>query len=227
MSNFSFMITIAARKKLPDFLKLYQDSGIHTCFVALGHGTAKSDMMRVFGLDNSEKAVVFSFITDDSWSKLKEDLVSKVYINVPNTGIVVTVPMSSVGGKRELGYLLSGQSYEKGEESVMKDTQTELLVVIANQGYNNLVMDAARDAGAAGGTVIHARGTGVERAEMFFGVSLASEKEVILIVTKHSQKNAIMSSIMAKAGMETEAKAICVSLPVTGTSGIRTIDREE
>ncbi|MDY6344423.1 MAG: P-II family nitrogen regulator [Sphaerochaetaceae bacterium] len=227
MSTISFLITIAARKKLPQFLELYQERNILTSYITLGHGTARSDMLRVLGLDNSEKAVIFSFITDESWKQLKEDLVNRLYINVPNTGIAVTVPMSSVGGKRELGYLLYNQTYTRGEESIMRETQTELLVVIANQGYNNLVMDAARAAGAAGGTVIHARGTGTERAEMFFGVSLASEKDVILIVTKREQKNAIISSIMEKAGMETEAKAICISLPVSGTAGIRTIDRKE
>lgn len=226
MSTVSFLITIAARKKLPQFLQVYKDRGVLTNYITLGHGTARSDMLRVLGLDNSEKAVIFSFVTDESWNLLKEDMINKLYINVPNTGIAVKVPMSSVGGKRELGYLLCSQSYEKGEESVMKETTTELLVVIANQGYNNLVMDAARDAGAAGGTVIHARGTGTERAEMFFGVSLASEKDVILIVTRHEQKNAIMSAIMEKAGMESPAKAICLSLPVNGTAGIRTIDRK-
>ena len=52
----------------------------------------------------------------------------------------------------------------------MKDTRYELLVVIANQGYSELVMDAARKAGAGGGTVIHAKGTGLELAEQFLGV---------------------------------------------------------
>ena len=49
----------------------------------------------------------------------------------------------------------------------MKETKYELLVVIANQGYSNMIMDAAKRAGAGGGTVIHARGTGMERAESF------------------------------------------------------------
>lgn len=70
----------------------------------------------------------------------------------------------------------------------MKDTLHELIVVILNQGYVDLVMDAARDAGAYGGTVIHAKGTGMEQAEKFMGVSLAAEKEMIFIVAKKSRK---------------------------------------
>ncbi len=106
----------------------------------------------------------------------------------------------------------------------MKDTSHELLVVIANQGYRNMVMDAAKSAGAGGGTVIHARGTGMERAESFFGVSLASEKEIIFIVSKTGQRSEIMREVMSKAGMGTKAKAIIFSLPVTSTAGLRLLE---
>ena len=136
------------------------------------------------------------------------------------------MPVSSIGGKRELLFLLDNQDFEKGEETVLKDTEHELLIVIANQGYNEMVMDAARSAGAAGGTVLHARGTGMKRAEKFFGVSLVSEKELVLIVTKTENKNAIMQAVMQKAGMDTKAKAIVFSLPVTDTAGLRLIEEE-
>lgn len=106
----------------------------------------------------------------------------------------------------------------------MKDTLHELIVVILNQGYVDLVMDAARDAGAYGGTVIHAKGTGMEQAEKFMGVSLAAEKEMIFIVAKKEQKNQIMQAIMEKAGLDSKAKSIVFSLPVTDTAGLRLIE---
>jgi len=65
--------------------------------------------------------------------------------------------------KKALNYLTSGQEFVKEEESTLKETKYELLVTIANQGYTELVMDAAREVHAAGGTVIHAKGTGVEK----------------------------------------------------------------
>lgn len=95
-------------------------------------------------------------------------------------------------------------------------------MVIANQGYRNMVMDAAKSAGAGGGTVIHAGGTRMERAESFFGVSLASEKEIIFIVSKTGQRSEIMREVMSKAGMG--AKAIIFSLPVTSTAGLRLLE---
>ena len=108
----------------------------------------------------------------------------------------------------------------------MQGTKRELLMIICNQGYSEMVMDAARSAGAAGGTVIHARGTGMQSAERFFGVSLASEKDIIYIVSTTDRKNAIMSEIMSKAGVETPAQSIAFSLPVTDTAGLRLLEED-
>ena len=87
-----------------------------------------------------------------------------------------------------------------------------------------MIMDAARAAGAYGGTVVHAKGTGMEAAEKFMGVSLAAEKEMVFIVTKTEQKNAIMQAIMKDAGLDSKAKSIVFSLPVTDTAGLRLIE---
>ncbi len=108
----------------------------------------------------------------------------------------------------------------------MKETKHQVLIVIANQGYSEMVMDAARGAGARGGTLLHAKGVGMQGAERFLGVSLAAEKELILIVTRTEQKNDIMSAIMKEAGMESKAKSIVFSLPVTSTAGLRLIEEE-
>ena len=109
----------------------------------------------------------------------------------------------------------------------LKGTDYELLVVIANQGYTDVIMDAARKANATGGTVIHAKGTGMEKAEKFLGVSLAQEKEMIFMVTKTKDKNGIMQSIMKEAGIGSKAGAIVFSLPVTETAGMRLIEKNE
>ena len=93
--------------------------------------------------------------------------------------------------------------------------------MIANHGHSEEVMDAARTEGAGGGTVIHAKGTGLEQAEKFLGFSVVEEKEMILIVSKTEIKSKIMRAIMSQAGAESGAGAIVFSLPVTDTAGLR------
>ena len=227
MSQVFLMHTIVSRGMLPKILSFYQEMKIAANLVTLGRGTAASEVLDYFGLEASEKAVLFSVVTDSAWQEVKKGLTRRFRIDVPGTGIAFCVPMASVGGRRELEFLTQNQDYRKGEESGLKDTAHEMLVVISNQGYTELVMDAAKKAGAGGGTVIHARGTGMEKAEAFFGISLASEKEMTFIVAKSSQKKAIMESVMREAGMESKAKAIVFSLPVTDTAGLRLVEAEE
>ncbi len=218
------MFTITDRSRLPRFIDLYQRHGLAVNLVTLGRGTAASETLNYLGLDRTEKAVCCAVVTGGVWSEIRSALRRELRIDVPGTGIAFTVPLSSIGGKRELAFLTAGQNFEKGEESTLKNTEHELLVAISEQGYSETVMDAARHAGAGGGTVIHAKGTGMQQAEKFLGISLASEKDLIFIVAVSGQKDAIMSSIMREAGLETRAKAIVFSLPVTDTAGLRLIE---
>ena len=197
MSELYLMATISDRNQSRRFLAFYKEYGISVTFLTLGRGTAASEVLDAFGLD------------------------------IPGTGIAFVTPLSSIGGKRQLRFLTEDRGFEKEEESSLKGTDYELLVVIANQGYTDVIMDAARKANATGGTVIHAKGTGMEKAEKFLGVSLAQEKEMIFMVTKTKDKNGIMQSIMKEAGIGSKAGAIVFSLPVTETAGMRLIEKNE
>ena len=106
----------------------------------------------------------------------------------------------------------------------MKNTTHELFVIISEQGYTELIMDAARKVNASGGTVVHAKGTGSHLAEKFMGVTLGPEKEMVFIVVQKERKNAVMQAIMDEAGTGTKAGAVVFSLPVTDTAGMRLME---
>lgn len=224
MGSLYLMTTIVDRKIANKYIELYKENDLNVMFLTLGLGTASNEILDYLGLDNPEKAVAFSVLEENSWLDIKKQLEKKLKIDAPGGGIAFTIPLSSIGGKKTLQFLLENQDYHKKEESTLKNTTHDLVIVIAEQGYTNLIMDAAREAGAYGGTVIHAKGTGMEAAEKFMGVSLAAEKEIIYIVTKTEQKNSIMQAIMEKAGLDSKAKAITFSLPVTDTAGLRLVE---
>lgn len=225
MSNTLYwMVTIIDRNQSRKFLSFYRNYGISVVLSTLGHGTAASNVLNYFSLEATQKAVLCAVVTDTVWNAVKKGLETIMQIDIPGTGVAFVVPVSSVGGKRQLQFITSGIPFTKGEESVLKDTKYELLVVVTNQGYTETIMEAARRGKAAGGTMIHAKGTGMEGAEKFLGVSLAAEKELIFIVVRREQKNEVMSAIMEDAGIETRAGAIVFSVPVTSTAGLRLTD---
>jgi nitrogen regulatory protein PII len=173
-----------------------------------------------------------SVVTEKTLKTLKRDLTVDMKIDLPNRGVAMAVPMSGIGGVRTLEYVTSGQVLETEEhkETEEKKMQSdyELIVAIYEKGYTDLVMDAAREAGARGGTTVRGKGTGAG-AEKFFGLSLAEEKEIVFIVSDQAKKKEIMKAIMQKAGIDTKAHALVFSLPVSETAGFRfsdTVDKE-
>ena len=227
MSDLYMMMTITDRIHASEFTEFYAEHKAPVSFISLGKGTASDRILDYLGLEDEQKSVILQLVTGSVWKELKRGLERELRIDVPGTGISFIVPISSIGGKRELQFFTEQQGFEKEVESTLKNTTHELIVVIANYGYNDLVMKAANAGGATGGTVLHARGVGLKRAEKFLGVSLASEKELILIVTRTEQKNAIMQAIMEKAGMDSKAMSIVFSLPVTSTAGLRLLEQED
>ena len=177
MSALYMMATISDRNQARQFLAFYREYEITVSLITFGRGTTASEILDSFGLEAAQKVVIFAFVTDSEWKRIKTGLQRQMKIDVPGSGIAFIIPVSSVGGKKQLQFLTEGRDFKKEEESVLKDTRYELLVVIANQGYTEMIMDAAREASSVGGTVIHAKGTGTEKAERFLGVSIAAEKD--------------------------------------------------
>lgn len=225
MSSLYWLVTITDRRTTDAFLALYAEHGVSVSLRTVGAGTAVRETLSTLGLEKTEKAVLFAIITADTWPKIQKDLRRKMQIDVPGTGIAFIVPVSSIGGKRALMFLTEHQTLELKEESILKDTRYELLLVIANQGHTGSIMDAARAEGAGGGTVIHAKGTGMEGAAAFLGVELVNEKELVLIVSRTTQKNRIMQAIMKNA--DKNAGVVVFSLPVTDTAGLRLMEEDD
>ena len=224
MGNLFLMTTIVDRKDAERYIEVFRDNDMNVLHLTLGFGTATNEVLDYLGMDSREKAVAFLVVEEDGWFNIKKQLEKKLKIDAPGGGISFITPLSSIGSRKALQYLIESDSYEKKEESELKNTTHELIVVISEQGYTEMIMEAARAAGAYGGTVIHAKGTGQEAAEKFLGVTIAVEKEILYIVTKTEQKNAIMQAIMKDAGIDSKAKSIVFSLPVTDTAGLRLIE---
>ena len=72
----------------------------------------------------------------------------------------------------------------------------KMIVVFAEDDITDAVVEAARDAGATGATVIHnARGEGLEVSKTFFGLSLETQRDVILFLVEEHLSRQILEQI--------------------------------
>ena len=217
-----YVIAITDHEKGESMNALYAGAGLHTILSTLAHGTAKSEHLAIYGLDATEKCIVSAVASAQEAAQLLKAAKRKLFIDIPGNGVMLTVPLKSVAGGKTLAYLTDNQ---KTGGTPNMEFEHELIIVILNEGYSDFVMDAARAAGAGGGTVLHAKGTGGVRGEKFFSVSLADEKDMIYIIAHKDEKASIMRSINEQAGPSSKAGAICFSLPISSVAGLRA--REE
>ncbi len=105
----------------------------------------------------------------------------------------------------------------------MKNNDYEVIFAIVNDGFADDVMTVAREQGARGGTIISARGVTKEDAAAFFGITLHSEKEIVMIVVPKTIKNDVLNAIYREMGMARKAQGLDFSLPVTDPAGLVTL----
>lgn len=228
MKDLFFLVTIVRRSDAAEYDEFYRSEGVDVVYTTSCNGTAHAKTLSLLGIERTDKSMLFSTVTGDTLTKLKRLLTTKMKIDLPDRGVAMAVPLSGVGGSKALEYFTSGQKMSENNTTEDNEMQSshELIVAIYERGYTDLVMDAAREAGAGGGTTINAKGTAAG-AQKFFGLSLAVEKEIVFIVSEIGKKKDIMKAIMQKAGVDSKAHAIVFSLPVSETAGFRFADTVE
>ena len=220
--DISLVITIHDRIELFDLMMFYERKNVAPVITMLGRGTATENQLNILGLEPMQKALIAGVISGKEIPGFFKEAKKEFMIDVPGNGIMMTVPLKSVTGGRTLAYMTNQR--EMNKEMPKTEFNYELIVIIANSGHIDDVMDVARTAGADGGTVIHAKGTGAKFSDRFFGVSLADEKEVIFIAETKAKKAAIMKAVAEQMGPATPAGAICFTLPVSEIAGLRMLE---
>lgn len=96
----------------------------------------------------------------------------------------------------------------------------EVVFCIVNAGFSDIVMDAAKEVGARGGTVIHARGTANKEAEQFFHITIQPDKEIVMILVPSEIKDDVLHALYRNAGLKTDGQGIAFSMAVDNVVGI-------
>jgi len=214
----SLLYVICDRDKQERVEAILEKSETFFNLVTYGKGTANSRILDYFGLGETEKAIFFIALTADTGQKIAEILDAKLQLSKPGHGILFTTNVLQGCYYKPVEFI----NHADGGITMQQDSPHNLIIVVLNRGYGEDVMDVARASGATGGTVLHARSCGTAGMEKFFGVTIAPEKEILMILVQDTNTRGIMSDIAEKAGPSTDAGAISFSLPVSGVKGIET-----
>lgn len=92
------LVTVVARKKTEFFTDYISGFEVNFQTSVLAQGTAKSETLRMLGLEDSDKSVIFSVIREDRAEEIMQGLAQKFQTVRNGKGIAFTTPLSSVIG---------------------------------------------------------------------------------------------------------------------------------
>ncbi len=179
-----------------------------------GDGTASQGILDFFDLAKTRKNILVSIIPSYVEKELFDFLKDINHIKEIGKGISFTIPLSSSSK-----YVSSAFKLKEGE-TMKEKCDYHLIISVTNEGNAEKVMNIAKKNGANGGTLIKGRGMGGKSNFKFFNMTIDPEKDVLLIVCHKDVKNKIMASILEKEGINTEARGMCISLPIDNMVGI-------
>ncbi len=107
-----------------------------------------------------------------------------------------------------------------------KREDVEMIVAMINRGYSDFVIDASRDAGATGATVLYGRSSIKKDDDFLNGVPIQAEKEIILILVKKSLRKKVMQEISRRTHLQEKGNGVCFCLPVSQVMGLTPFEKK-
>lgn len=213
--------SIVERGKGKDLIRLYNKEGVHFHYQTIGRGTATSEIMDILGLDSRDKDIIFSLSTESAVNQLAYRMSNELRGVVDTKGIYFDLPLTGINSillaLLSLPRALQSEHPKhtgKEEKEMSSEHKHSLILISVNQGYTEIVLDTARSLGARGGTILRARWSGEKALEKYHGISLQTEKEIMVIIVPNELRNPIMDAVNQKHGLKTDAQAIVCSMNV-------------
>jgi nitrogen regulatory protein PII len=211
--------------------RVFEEEHVRFHFISKGRGTASSEIHDLLGIGVTDKAVIVCVEQEVLVPVLLKEVRKKLGYHTPGAGIAFVIPLSGINTPL---LRVFKESINKNEKITKKDEgeimasgkktaaviNNDLIIAVINHGYSEEFMNVAREAGASGGTVLHARGLTHEGPIKFFGIAVQEEKEIVLVLTSREKKLPLMEAVSRSCGITTKAEGLIFSLPVENVMGL-------
>ena len=213
---FDLIVTVVDFGLGSKVIKTARESGISGGTIFLGTGTVDNRLLEILSLDHVRKEIAIMVTESSVAYEALDKLNEKFHFDKPNHGIAFIIPVSEVYGTRDSINDCNDKKEDRGDENTMY----KAIFTIVDRGKGENVMDAAKSAGAKGGTIINARGSGIHETEILFSMPIEPEKEVVMILAKNEIVDNISSAIREELKIDEPGMGIMFVLDVNKTYGL-------
>lgn len=204
MNSYQLIVGIVPRNYGELLTHAATNAGARGASISMGRGTEANTLLQILGFGDSAKDLVY-VVSPSNQTKVLCDAMYEASLEKKQPfGILFTLPVTD--------FIRTGKT-ENQEYNMNESTTHKLITVIVNKGYADDAMDAARKAGATGGTILNARGTAKPGDEKFFGMEIVPEKDMILIVAENSKADQIINAIQELPCLATPGSGIAFASP--------------
>ena len=221
-----FITRLEDEKRLETLL---EDLHIPILYQCRGKGTAPSEMLDIFGLSGTTRVITVGILPKCMVGDVFEQVGRKLSVHQRGGGIAITIPVTGI--QHPILQFLNDEARSAAEQKINETMEGDMVAmqekseftviwVSVASGFSDDVVDAARSAGAKGGTVLKGRRRNSERLSQHLGISVQEGQEFVMIVAPRAKKSEIMSAICSACGLRTEAHGIVLSLPVDEVMGL-------
>ena len=96
----------------------------------------------------------------------------------------------------------------------------KLILSSVKADITDCIVDAAKEAGATGATIIPGRGTGIKEAKTFFGLSLEAQTDIVLLLVEEHLITKILDAIKKAGEFHKPGTGIAFVIPVEHVVGL-------
>ena len=96
----------------------------------------------------------------------------------------------------------------------------KVIIATVKTDVTDRIVDAAKEAGATGATIIPAHGTGIREAKTFFGLTLEAQTEVVIFLLEEHMVEKVMNAICEAGKFEKPGTGIAFVFPVERVAGL-------
>lgn len=199
--------------------------------IALGQGTARSEILEYLGLEVDEKEIVISYVQADQAQAVLQSLRKELEMDLPGHGIAFLVPILQDKGLKAVFRLAEQlnqavvKTAPKADPYTVEDEgiifgEHDLIMAMLPAGLSGEAMERARAAGAVGGTVVSGQSCTMQQAGEFLDFSIDPDKELLLMLVRKRYTGGILKALYECMCLEGKADGIAFALPVSAAVGL-------
>ncbi|WP_058485362.1 P-II family nitrogen regulator [Defluviitalea phaphyphila] len=195
-------------------LKKAKKHGVPGGTIFFGRGTVNNSLLNFLSLYDERKEIVLLGADYNTADHVITELNKEFKFEKPNHGIAFTISTCNIIGSR---------CYKRGEhkeERGVNKSMYQIIITIVNRGKAEEVIEAAKAVGSKGGTIVNARGSGVNEMTKLFNMDIEPEKEMVMILSKKDLTEKIVSSIRKELEIDKPGNGIIFVQDINKAYGI-------